>query len=139
VFPAALQIFRGDGRDRRAAVGVGALQPRSAWRYNFAGDSPRGSMFINVRCRNHEDGKRFDLTGGVVYNVPLDAGGRRAFRKQKDESLEEFEMYVQKIVSKPKEQESDAASVSSSGSARGKRSSSLRRSSAATFFAAFGT
>jgi len=96
-------------------------------------------MFINVRCRNHEDGKRFDLTGGVVYNVPLDAGGRRAFRKQKDESLEEFEMYVQKIVSKPKEQESDAASVSSSGSARGKRSSSLRRSSAATFFAAFGT
>ena len=44
-------------------------------------------MFITVRCRNHEDGKRFDLTDGVVYNVPLDAGGRRAFRKQKDESL----------------------------------------------------
>jgi hypothetical protein len=75
---------------------------RSSLVARSAGDSPRGSMFINVRCRNHEDGKRFDLTGGVVYNVPLDAGGRRAFRKQKDESLEEFEMYVQKIVSKPK-------------------------------------
>ena len=60
---------------------------RSSLVARSAGDSPRGSMFINVRCRNHEDGKRFDLTDGVVYNVPLDAGGRRAFRKQKDESL----------------------------------------------------
>ena len=66
-----------------------------------AGDSC-GSMFITVRCRNHEDGKPFYLRGDCVDHVPLDAGGRRTFRKQKDESLEEFEMYVQKIVSKQK-------------------------------------
>ena len=64
---------------------------RSSLVARSAGDSPRGSMFITVRCRNHEDGKRFYLRDDCVDNVPLDAGGRRTFRRRDRDSLEKFE------------------------------------------------
>ena len=49
-------------------------------------------MFITVKCRGHEDGKRFELKGGsLVSNVPLHPSGRKSFRKTDDETLEQFE------------------------------------------------
>ena len=53
-------------------------------------------MFITVKCRGHEDGKRFELKGGsLVSNVPLHPSGRKSFRKTDDETLEQFEQSVQ--------------------------------------------
>ena len=56
-------------------------------------------MFNTVKCRGHEDGKRFELKGGsLVSNVPLHPSGRKSFRKTDDETLEQFEQSVQQYV-----------------------------------------